>query len=337
MSTATVAVLYGAVPADALADEQDSLVQADAVAEALRREGWQPVGVPITLDLAAAAARLQALAPAFVFNLVDAIEGQGCFIHLAPTLIESLGLVHTGASADAITQTQNKLPAKRVMAAAGIPTPEWIEPEHLDAPVRPIGAAHIVKSSWEHASIGLAADSIVTTQAALRRIVADRRRRFGGTWYAERYIEGRELSLSLVGPAASPVVLPASEILFIDLPPGRPRIVDYVAKWHTESPEYRSTPRCFVEDPADRPLLARLEAIARRCWAEFRLSGYVRIDFRIDAEGCPFVLEINTNPCLAPDAGLAATAGRAGWSYDRLIHAILEAAAIQAVQQVAAE
>ncbi len=337
MTGFTVAVLLGAVPADAPKDEQDGLVQADAVVRSLRRMGWSPVLVPLTLDLAQASRRLRELQPRFVFNLIDAIDGHGCFIHLAPTLLESLGLAHTGASAESIMQTQNKLLAKRLMAEAGIPTPEWLEPEDLDAARSTIAAPCIVKSSWEHASIGLAPDSIAAGGPALARIAADRQRRFGGTWYAERYIEGRELAISLVGPAAAPVLLPASEILFVDLPAGRPRIVDYVAKWHSDSPEYKSTPRVFADDPADRPLLDRLNAIAGRCWAHFRLSGYARIDFRVEADGRPFVLEVNTNPCLAPDAGLVACASRAGWSYDRLIEAILEAARIGSAQQVAAE
>jgi D-alanine-D-alanine ligase len=334
VSGPSVAVLHGAAPGTG-ADEEDTLIQAEAVSEALRRFGWTPSILGLTLDLQAAAEDLASLAPAFVFNLVESIGGKGCFIHLAPTLLDSLGFAYTGASAEAIMQTQNKLTGKRIMAAAGIPTPDWIEPEALVEGAARLDGPFIVKSSWDHASIGLDAASIADDAAALRRVALDRRSRFGGAWYAERYIEGREIVIALVGPIDRPVILPASEIRFLD--PSRPRIVDYVSKWHTGSPEYLNTPRSFVDDPADGPLLRRLEDVARRCWALFRLSGYVRIDFRIDADGRPFVLEVNTNPCLAPDAGLAAVAGRAGWSYDRLVQAILSAAGLPAIARSAAE
>ena len=72
------------------------------------------------------------------------------------------------------------------------------------------------------------------------------------------------------------------------------------------------TPRRFDFAAADLPLLTRLKDIARNCWRAFGLRGYVRVDFRIDATGRPFVLELNANPCLSPDAGFAAALSRAG-------------------------
>ena len=48
--------------------------------------------------------------------------------------------------------------------------------------------------------------------------------------------------------------------------------------------------------PADIPMVARLEVIARQCWQVFGLSGYARVDFRIDGQGNPWVLEVNGNP-----------------------------------------
>ena len=50
------------------------------------------------------------------------------------------------------------------------------------------------------------------------------------------------------------------------------------------------------------------------------------MDFRVDHEGTPLILEINTNPCISPDAGFAAAAAEAGMSYETLIEAIVEAA-----------
>ena len=100
-------------------------------------------------------------------------------------------------------------------------------------------------------------------------------------------------------------------------------MVGFRAKWQEDSEEYRNTPRRFEFVPGDTPLLAELENLARRCWHLFHLAGYARVDFRVDPDGRPFVLEVNTNPCLSPDAGFAAALDRAGISYNHGIRRIL--------------
>jgi len=127
-SASKVAILYGAVAADAAPDEQDVLVEVETVRAGLAALGYAPVIIPITLDLEAARQRLMHLRPAFVFNLVESVEGQGRLIHMAPALLESLGLPFTGSGADAAYVTSNKPLAKRLMAAASIATPDWAEP-----------------------------------------------------------------------------------------------------------------------------------------------------------------------------------------------------------------
>src|SRR5215510_1391120 len=156
-----VAVVYGAVAADAAPDEQDVLAEVDIVQQALAALGFAAVAVPLTLDLEAARRRLLHLRPAFVFNLVESVEGLGRLIHLAPALYESLGLPYTGAGSEAMYLTSNKPLAKRLLAAAGIATPEWIE-QAASIPFMPAFAGpYIVKSVWEHASIGIDESSVV--------------------------------------------------------------------------------------------------------------------------------------------------------------------------------
>ena len=80
-------------------------------------------------------------------------------------------------------------------------------------------------------------------------------------------------------------------------------------------------------------LAANLEKLAKSCWDLFNLAGYARVDFRVDADGKPTILEVNVNPCLNPDAGFAAAAAAAGLSYRDLIGRIIDAAprALQAI------
>ena len=105
--------------------------------------------------------------------------------------------------------------------------------------------------------------------------------------------------------------------------------VGYRAKWDEGSFEYGSTPRSFDFPPDDAALLATLKRLSLACWEIFGLRGYARVDFRVDAEGKPWVLEINTNPCLSPDAGFMAAAGRAGLSRNDVVRRIIADTAMQ--------
>jgi D-alanine-D-alanine ligase len=167
--------------------------------------------------------------------------------------------------------------------------------------------------------------------AVLREVGADEVRlrlqqrvvRSGSPCFAEQFIEGREFNLSVLTGPNGPEVLPPAEIDFSAFPPGKPRIVGHRAKWQEDSFEYQNTPRRFVAPDVEGPLVSQLQAIARQCWTLFRLRGWARVDFRVDEAGQPWVLEINANPCLSPDAGFAAALERAGIPFDEAIGRIL--------------
>ncbi len=188
-------------------------------------------------------------------------------------------------------------------------------------------ARWILKGAWEQASRCLDDDAVVFGRHdEVHAQLAARAAQFGRPWFAEQFIAGREFNLALLADGDRPRVLPPAEIDFSAFPPDKPRIVGYRAKWLADSFEYHHTPRRFEFDAADGPLLAELERLARDCWTAFDLKGYVRVDFRVDEQGRPWILEINTNPCLSPDAGFAAAVERAGLSFDSVIAAVLAAA-----------
>ncbi len=324
----TVAILHGAVPPDASADEQDTLVQVGHVAQALKRLGWRSTAVPITLDLAAMSRRLKQIDPVFVFNLVESIGSIGQHVHLAPNVLEVLGVPFTGCGAVALMQTSNKPLAKRRMVENGIPTPAWIEPDGYAAGT-PRGR-FIVKSAWEDASIGLDASAVVDGIAAARRRIAEMTARYGGSWFAESFVDGREFAVALIEDPdrpREPLPLPVAEMGFVDFPPDMPRILDYASKWDKESFAYLNTPHVLDLPESDRPLIEQMIELSQRCWRLFDLRGYARVDFRVDRAGRPYVLEVNPNPCLSPDAGFAAMLDRAGIGFeeglDRIIAACL--------------
>ncbi len=321
-----VAVAHNAVSGASSPDERDVLVQAEAVAGALRALGHSCWMAPCDLNLADFRARLEAKGPDLVFNLVETLEGQGRLIHLAPALFEAMGLAYTGAQAEAVFLTSNKLLAKERLAGAGLPTPSWIAPGRLRLTWVSGKGTWIIKSVWEHASVGLEEDSLLAGvgEDAVAAAVTERAARLGGEAFAERFIEGREFNLSVLAGAGGPEVLPPAEIVFKDFPAGKPRIVGYRAKWAADSFEYQNTVRRFDFPARDEALLAELKTLALRCWGLFRLRGYARVDFRVDGEGRPWILEVNTNPCLSPDAGFAAAVERAGMGLTEAVGRIVE-------------
>lgn len=328
-----IVIAHNDVSAAGAPDERDVLVQMEAIAAALTAIGHPAEPLPCTLDLSRFRRRVEALRPDLVFNLVESLGGTGRLIHLAPALLDAMGLTYTGACAEAIQLTSHKLLAKDRLRALGLPTPDWVGPFPPDLPAVSAGAASaadqparwIVKSLWEHASIGLDESAVVLCDRAdqVPGMLRARAHALGGACFAEHFVEGREFNLSLLAGRDGPEVLRPAEILFEGYPPAALRIVGYRAKWEAGSYEYHHTPRRFDFPGGDEALLDRLKDLALRCWHGFGLNGYARVDFRVDANGRPWVLEINANPCLSPDAGFAAALEASGVGYAEAIQRIL--------------
>jgi D-alanine-D-alanine ligase len=320
-----VAVLHSEVLAGRCKDEDDVLVQAEVVARALSNLGYAPVLMPFSADIGAMAGKLRGFAPAFVFNLVETVEGAGRLIYLAPGVLDLVGMSYTGARTDAVFLTSNKIVAKQFLAASGVRTAPWLSEADLRKGSQVREGAYIIKSVWEHASIGLDDDAMVIVRDSDELLfeLQSRKEKLGGESFAEVFIEGREFNLSLLAGGKGPIVLPPAEIRFHDFPAEKLKVVGYSAKWEPDSFDYQHTPRRFDFPAEDAPLLGEIERMARSCWDLFSLRGYARVDFRIDASGQPWVLEVNTNPCLSPDAGFVAAAEQAGLDFEQVVERIV--------------
>lgn len=294
-----IAVLHQELAADAAVDELDVLVQVDAVEASLRRGGHEVERVAVSLDLGALRDALARIAPDVAFNLVETLGGTGQLCPAVPAMLAADGYAFTGADAIAMAVTTDKRATKRWLEAAGIAVPSTRGPE---------AARYVVKPANEDASIGI---EVVSGRAA-----AEAKARGGRIF--ERYIEGRELAVAAFGDD-DPVILPPSEIRFTGDWTERPRIVGYAAKWTPGTFEYDNTVRSFDFSGYDGPLLDRVRSIAKDCWRALDLSGYARVDLRVDEDGTPWVLEVNANPCLSPDAGFAAALAAGGIGYDDVI------------------
>ncbi len=326
-----VVLLYNQVAITDSAGDLDVLKQVVTVEHALRSLGHSTARVSCSLDLGKARRLLQSSQPDVVFNLVESLGGTDRLMPLAALLLESLSIPFTGASSLAMLTTTGKLAAKKRMIASDLPTPAWIT--ESDSAWQGTRRGYetpdtaIVKAVAEHASLGMTDDSVfpcseLSPSAVLEHVVS-RSRSLNTPHFAEEYIDGREFNLSILAGDDGPLVLPPAEIDFDTFPDDKPRIVGHDAKWNEHTHEYRNTPRRFEFPPGDKPLLDELQALARSCWTTFALSGYARVDFRVNSDGQPWILEVNANPCLSSDAGFAAAVDQAGLTLEDVVNRIL--------------
>jgi len=302
-------------------DELDVLDQAAEVESALTSIGYNCERIFLDLDLKQAGKSLLEAKPSFVFNLVESIEKKANLIHLAPALLESLHIPYSGCHHESIFITSNKPLAKKILAFNGVDTPAF----HYSNSFHELNnlSTYIAKPLWEDASVGIDDSSVfigrdINKWNELKSV-------WGNDFFVEEFIDGREFNLSVLGGGeAEAIVLPPAEILFNNFPGNKPKILGYSAKWEKETFEYINTPRTFSFSESDKPLLDDLKRIALKCWNVLNLKGYARVDFRVSKDNKPYVLEINANPCISPDAGFYAAACQAGLSYQQIIERIIK-------------
>lgn len=326
-----IAILHNAVAADAPAADRDVLVQVEAVDQALRTLGHATETLPVTLDLGHLRDQLLDSRPDAVFNLVESLDGYDRLNLLPAAILDVLGIAYTGSPTEALLVSGDKVAAKQRLREANLPTPDWLTLDDCrrvgaDLPATTAGT-FIIKSAWQHASFGLDSGALVTgaSLSGIGARLVDTSRRLGGVCFAEKYIDGREFNLSILEGKTGPEVLPPAEIDFSAFPDDKPRLVDERAKWEPDSFEYRNTPRTFDFPSEDRTLVERLGELAVEAWRTLGLKGYARVDFRVDGVGQPWILEVNANPCLSPDAGFYAAVERAGMQFADAVQRILGA------------
>jgi D-alanine-D-alanine ligase len=292
---------------------EDVVRVAAAMAEALERAKHDVLLVPVEQDLLGLQATLGAKRPDVVLNLCESLAGDSRGEMLVPGLLDLCKVPYTGSSALSLALALHKNKAKEILRARGVPTPEFRVVSHVEELTEvDLPFPLIVKPSREDASVGIEFDSVVTTRQGLGRAVSRVLRTFKQPALVERFIEGREVYVPLLGNAPRRA-LPLTEIRFGKAFDGLPRIVSYAAKWDTESDICQDSPGVLTELP--RELEARCVAVATQAFEALECRDYGRVDLRVDERGQPYVIDINPNCDLHPQAGFARAAEAAGLSY----------------------
>ncbi len=329
-----VAILYNE-PAPPDPDEDLRMYEAnialydavESMATACRENGWEPFSVvagPDPRDVLAAAANTDV-----VVNFVEAIGPDARLEAAVAWLLEWTGTPFTGSGGLALSLALHKNLTNACLAAAGVRVPAGCLLEDAAAdPLPLLRYPLIVKPSREDASLGIEAGSIVADETAARAQAARVIRRFDQPVVVEEFIEGRDLTSALVtrgGGSGPPQILPVREFAYSNPPPGRPNILTYDSKWDEQSVDFRTSPAAV---PANLPDDARerIASAALAAWNALGLRDYARVDMRLPADGHPVVIDVNANPDLSSNAGLADTAAQAGISYPDLVRRIVEGA-----------
>lgn len=300
----------------------DVLNVAAAMAEALAG-GKRRVEVK-GVDDVTSVAEVLTTSPDVVVNLCESLGADSRGEALVPAMLELSNVCFTGSSSLSLALSLHKNKAKEILRARGVPTPAAVvicrveELVGVDLPF-PL----IVKPSREDASVGIDFDSVVHDRTSLGKAVSRVLRTFQQPVLVEQYVDGREIYVPLLGNEGRRA-LPLTEIQFGAAFADKPRIVSYEAKWNTDSPICIESPSRIVELP--ERVRARCVEVAQAAFEALECRDYGRVDLRLDSKLEPWVIDINPNCDLHPQAGFARSALAAGLSYGDLALHLVELA-----------
>jgi D-alanine-D-alanine ligase len=267
--------------------------------------------------------------PDIVFNIAEGMRGSSREAQI-PAMLEMMGIPYTGSDPVTLGICLDKSRAKEILSYYNIATPEFAVMDSLDQ----LSYLHvplpcIVKPLHEGSSKGIFNSSVVYTVEQLRRQVGRVFFEYEEPALVEKFLEGREFTVAVLGNGSETQALPIVEVRFDSLPDGVNPIYSYEAKWIWDTIE---SPIDVHECPAkvSPKLQKQIEDIALQTYLVLRCRDWSRIDIRLDEKGRPNILELNPLPGILPDPDqhscFPQAARAAGMSYDDLINSVLKAA-----------
>src|SRR3989304_6725537 len=303
---------------------QDTAKVAEQIFDNLKALGWSVFLIPVESSLDDLKQLLSPYQPetAFIFNLCDGFNGNNKDAFLVIRLIEQLGFSHTGSSAKTISICINKQLTKTVLKKNNIPTPDSQLFTKPGIPYRYDFPA-IVKPSCDDGSMGIDSESVVNSDDALLDRVALILERYHQPVLVEKFIPGREFSVSIWGNKKIEV-LPITEMDYSDITDPLKQILSYESKWEPESFFYKNI---HAHCPANLNEFdeKRIKEVAIKTYRVLGLRDFGRVDIRYFQE-IPYVIDVNEIPDLGSDSGFPIAANQGGYTYISMVDHILNLA-----------
>lgn len=294
------------------------------VIETLREVGHEVLALGVQDDLGAVRSTIEEWKPTIVFNLLESFDDVTTFDMNVVSYLELLKVPYTGCNPRGLLLARDKALSKKLLAYHRIPVPDFTvyrRGRAVRVPPRMRFPA-IVKSLTYEASVGISQASVVTDEEKLVKRVEFIHEHIGTDAIAERYIDGREIYVGLIGNDRVRVFM-AWEMHFQKMIEGDnwPIATERV-KW---SASYQKKHGIMTDEARDLPEGAaeHIARLAKRIYRTLALTGYARIDLRMDAGGRVYFIEANPNPQLAYGEDFAESAERSGLSYEALLERIL--------------
>ena len=296
------------------------------VVSTLRELGHEVQCLGVGSDLGVIRNSLNELQPQAVFNLLEDFHDVPIYDQNVVSYLELLRVPYTGCNPRGLMLARDKGISKKLLSYHRIPVPEFAvfrmgsavrRPRRLEFPL-------IVKSLTKEGSAGIAQKSLVYDDDEMTKRVAFIHKRLRTDAIVERYIDGRELYVGILGNARLQV-FPVWELLFTKADEETPRIATEKVKWDAAYRTRHGIKTDLAKGLAD-PLLGQIKNLCKRIYRVLELSGYARIDLRLDPQGKIYVLEANPNPQLAYGEDFAESAEKAGVTYDGLMQRIVNLA-----------
>ena len=292
-----------------------------AVKKALLELGHEVQQVPLRKPLEDVKKTLASITPDLIFNLFEGFDDDPGTEPIVTRWMEEMKIHFTGNPSHVLALTLDKEKTKAMLARAGISTPAYqvLMPHTVGA--FKLNFPCIVKPKDEDASHGLTPDSVVRNMEQLEKQVKHISDNFRGYALVEEFIDGREFNASVLGNDDLSLV-EISEITYT-LPPNLPRILTFESKWF-EGTEYYAGTGVACPAPIDSDLRKIITGIVLTSCKALGCRGYARVDMRQDDQCKIKVLEVNANPDISPELGIARQANARGWTYTQLIEKIIE-------------
>jgi D-alanine-D-alanine ligase len=292
------------------------------VVTTLRKRRHELLVIGVHDDLTPIRQAIEEFKPEIVFNLMEAFADIGVFDQNVVSYLELLRVPYTGCNPRGLTLSRDKALARKLLAYHRIPSPDFtVVPIHR-RPVLPkkLSFPLIVKSLTYESSIGISQASVVANEEQLQKRVKYIHDTILTPAIIEQFIDGRELYVGVIGNQRLRV-FPVWEMSFAKMPDSSWRIATERVKWSVKYQKRHGIDTAEAQLPEG--LAPKIQHLARRTYRALDLSGYARIDFRMDASGKAYVIEANANPQLAEDEDFAKSAKRVEVSYSMLLERIM--------------